>query len=189
MFNKRAFGWRVTPDGEIQNFDPLFPPYKVERLDLITDLFQAWMPAFCPAMPDQPVGKGDTWTGSRSFERQFASMDMLGRSALFGITSTYRVKYIKDRKGRTEVNIEEEREVVYRGWMDVSSASLFLDGKGTGKGTWKIDATNGVVLEHKMHMDIDRPDVTKAGAREKVADIHAEVKIDLGRKLEKLEKE
>jgi len=189
LFNDRQFGWRVTPEGEIQKFEPQFPSYRVERLDLITDLFQAWMPLFCPVLPAEPVGKGDTWTGERSFERPFASMDMMRRISLVGLNSTYVVKKVKTSKKRTEVEIEEMREVEYKGWMDIGAASLFLHGKGKGKGKWKIDATNGIVLEHKVHMNIDRPDVIKAGERDKLADIHAEVTIDLERKLEKLENE
>lgn len=188
MFKDRAFKWRVTPESKVQKFEPDFPAYRVERQDLITDIYQAWVPALNPAMPEGPVGEGDTWTGEQTFERPFFSMDMMRRKSLVGIKSTYRVKEIKKRKGRVEVKIAEEREVAYKGWLDVSSASLFLDGSGIGEGEWVIDATNGIVLEHKMHMDVDRPTVIKAGKKEPLADIHAELKIDVERKLQKLKK-
>ena len=188
MFKDRAFKWRVTPENRVQNFDPVFPAYRVERQDLVTDIFQAWVPALNPILPDGPVGEGDTWTGEHAFERPFFSMDMMRRKSLVGLKSTYRVKEIKKRKGRVEVKIEEEREVEYKGWLDVSSASLFLHGTGIGEGEWVIDATNGIVLEHKMHMDVDRPTVIKAGQTEPLADIHAELKIDVERELKKLKK-
>lgn len=186
MFNDRAFTWQITPQNEVQKFEPAFPAYRVERQDLVTDIYQAWLPAVCPVLPDKPVGKGDTWTGERAFERRFFSTDMMGRKSLVGIKSTYRVKEVKKRKGHDVVKIEEEREVEYKGWMDVSSASLFLHGTGIGEGQWVIDVTDGIVLEHKMHMDVDRPTVIKAGDKEPLADIHAELKIDVERKLQKL---
>lgn len=188
MFNDRGFKWRISPQSEVQKFEPTFPGYRVERQDLITDIYQAWVPALSPVLPEEPVGKDDTWTGERAYERPFVSMDMLGRKSLLGIKSTYKVKEIKKRKGRVEVKIEEEREVEYKGWVDVSSASLFLHGKGIGEGEWVIDITNGLVLEHKMHMDINQPTVIKAGQKDPLADIHAEVKIDVERKLEKIKK-
>jgi len=188
MFNDRAFKWRVTPEGEVQKFAPDFPGYRVERQDLITDIYQAWVPAMTPVLPDGPVGEGDSWTGERVFERPFVSMDMMRRKSLVHIKSTYRVKEIKNRKGRLEVKIEEERQVEYKGWLDVSAASLFLHGSGIGEGEWVVDATNGLLLEHKMHMDIDQPVVIKAGKVDPLADIHAELKIDIERKLEKIKK-
>lgn len=188
MFNDRAFKWRVTPDSEIQKFEPDFPAYRVERQDLITDMYQALVPTLSPILPDGPVGEDDTWTGEIVFERPFYSMDMMRRNSLIKIKSTYTVKDIKNKKGNIEVKIEEEREVEYKGWLDVSSASLFLHGMGQGEGEWKIDATQGLVLEHKMHMDIDQPTVIKAGQKDPLADIHAELKIDVERKLEDLKK-
>ena len=54
-----------------------------------------------------------------------------------------------------------------------------------------IDATRGLVLEHKVHFDITKPVVIKAGKKDPILNISrvAEVKIDMERKLEKLEKE
>jgi hypothetical protein len=188
MFNDRSFKWRVTPSREIQKFEPDFPAYRVERQDLITDIFQGWIPALNLVLPTEPVGEGDTWTGERAFERRFFSMDMMGRRSLVGMKCTYTIKEIKTKKGHTVVKIEEEREVAYKGWLDVSLASLFLDGSGTGKGHWVIDVTDGIVLEHKMHMDVPRPTVIKAAKKEPLADIQAELKIDVERKLQKLKK-
>ncbi|MDP6037766.1 MAG: hypothetical protein QGG64_04390 [Candidatus Latescibacteria bacterium] len=189
MFNDKSFTWRVTPGGKVEKFEPDFPAFRVERQDLITDLFQGTVPAYCPALPDKPVSEGDTWTGEREFWRPFASMDMMGRDSQIKLKSTYRVKSIKKKKGNMEVTIEEDREVEYKGWMDVSSASLYYHGKGTGGGSWVIDATRGLVLQHKVHMEINKPTIIKAGHKEPIANIVAEVKVDLERKLEKLEKE
>jgi hypothetical protein len=189
MLNDKAFKWQVTPVGEVQKFEPDFPAFRVERQDMITDLFQGLIPAFSPVLPDKPVDVGDTWTGEHEFWRPFASMDMLGRDSQIKLKSTYKVKSIKKKKGNMEVTIEEDREVEYKGWIDVSSASLYYDGMGTGGGEWVIDATRGLVLQHKMHMDINKPVIIKSGHKEPIANIVAEVKVDLERKLEKLEKE
>ena len=189
MFNDRVFTWQVTPEGQVQKFEPDFPAFRVERQDLITDMYQGAMPAFAPVLPDGPVSKGDTWTGERDFWRPFASMDMLGRDSQIKIKSTYEVKNIKSSKGRVEVHIDEKSEVEYAGWVEVSAASLYYSGKGKGGGSWVIDATHGLVLEHKVHFDINKPVVIKAGKRDPIPNIVAEVKIDMERKLEKLEKE
>ena len=45
------------------------------------------------------------------------------------------------------------------------------------------------MLSHRVHFDINKPVVIKAGHKEPIANIVAEVKIDMERKLEKLEKE
>ncbi len=189
MFNDKVFIWQVTPDGEVEKFEPDFPAFRVERQDLITDFFQGAMPGFSPVLPDKPVAKGDTWGGEREFWRPFASMDMMGRDSQIKFKSTYEVKNIKTAKGRVEVTIDEKSEVAYSGWIDVSAASLYYDGVGTGGGSWVIDATRGLVLQYKMHIDINKPVVIKAAHKEPIAGIVAEVKIDMERKLEKLEKE
>ena len=72
LFNDKAFylaGGR--PQGRVQKFEPDFPPFRVERKDLITDIFQGAMPAFAPVLPNKPVNKGDTWTGERDFLASF----------------------------------------------------------------------------------------------------------------------
>ena len=158
LFNDKAFTWQVTPQG--------------------------MMPAFAPVLPDKPVNKGDTWTGERDFWRPFSSMDMMGRDSQIKIKSTYEVKNIKNAKGRVEVHIDEDSEVEYAGWIEVSAASLYYGGKGTGGGSWVIDATRGLVLSHRVHFDINKPVVIKAGHKEPIANIVAEVKIDMERKLE-----
>ena len=189
MFNDKSFKWRVTPEGEVTKFESDFPAFRVQREDLVTDMFKGSMPAFCPVLPDKAVGEGDTWTGEREFLRPFASMDMMGRKSQIKLKSTYRVKSIKNKKGNMEVTIEEDREVEYTGWVEVRSVSLYYHGQGTGGGKWVIDATRGLVLHHKVHMDINKPTIIKAGHKEPIANIVAEVKVDLERKLEKLEKE
>ena len=188
--NDRDFSWRISPAGEVHEFQPEFRAYRVERQDMVTDMFLAWMPEFCPSFPEEPVGEGDTWTGERKFERPFATMDWLGKKATLAFKSTYRIKKIKEKKGRIEVSIAEEREVTgFTGWIEVSAASLLMEGTGVGTGEWVIDATRGLVLSHKAHMNIDQPVVTKLGGRSPLADIRAEVNLHFERKLEKLEKE
>ena len=113
----------------------------------------------------------------------------MGRNALVGLKSTYRVKKIQEKKGRVEVTIEEDREVQYQGWIDVYYASLFLKGEAEGSGEWVIDAGRGVVLQHKARMELDHPEVTKAGEVEPVGGIRAKASLKFERKLEKLEGE
>ena len=50
---------------------------------------------------------------------------MLGRDSHIKIKSTYEVKNIKNAKGRVEVHIDEDSEVEYAGWIEVSAASLY----------------------------------------------------------------
>lgn len=189
LLNDRAFTWRVMPDGTIDKFEPDFPAFRVERLDMITDIYQVWAPSLRPKLPDNPVSVGDTWTGSHRFERPFASMDMMRRNALVAFNSTYRVRDIRQRGGRVEVTIDETRDLEFQGWAQVSALSLYYGGKGSGNGRWIIDATRGVVMEHRMTMNIDRPQVIKAREETPIPDIQAEVKIVIERRLDKLEKE
>ncbi len=189
LLKGRQFSWRISPDGRVHHFDPNFRVYEVKRQDLVTDIFQFWMPGLCPVLPEGAVGEGDTWTGERTFERSFASMDLMGKKARMNLKSTYEVKKIKEKKGRMEVTIEETREFHYAGWLDIDFVSLYLEGRGQGFGEWVIDASRGVVLSHKVRLDLDRPGVTKLGDREPLDDIRAEVKMNFQRKLEKLEKE
>ncbi len=187
LFNDRSFTWRITPDIRVGNFEPEFPAFKIDRLDLITDLYQMWVPNMFPVLPDKPVSQGDSWTGEHRYERPFASMVMGKKKALVAFKSTFHVKEIKDRKDRVEMTITENSEIEYQGWLDVSAASIYYGGKGTSGGQWVIDVTNGIVLEHKIHLDVDRPEIIKAGTTEPLSDVHAEIKIDMERKLEKIE--
>jgi len=189
LLNDRAFSWRIMPDGTVDKFEPDFPSFRVERVDMITDLYQVWVPSLRPTLPENPVSVGDTWTGEHRYERPFASMDMMRRNSLVAFNSTYRVRDIKKRGGRVEVTIDETRDIEFQGWVQVSALSLYYGGKGSGNGRWIIDATQGVVMEHRMTINIDRPEVVKAREETPIPDIQAEVKIVIERRLDKLEKE
>ena len=189
MIDDRAFTWRIMPDGTIDKFEPDFPSFRVERLDMITDLYQVWAPGLRPTLPDKPVSVGDTWTGEHRYERPFASMDMMRRNSLVAFNSTYRVRDIKKRGGRVEVTVDETRDVEFQGWAQVSALSVFYGGKGSGNGRWILDVTRGVVMEHRMTMNIDRPEVVKAREETPIPDIQAEVRIVVERRLNRLEKE
>ena len=183
----REFSWRVSPvKGRVSDFSPEFRPYELPRQDMVTDLWQVWAPELYPALPEGPVGEGDTWTGAQTFETYLTGAT---GKALVDLTSTYRVKKIQDKNGRAQVEIEEERKVRYRCWLHVELLSIILDGEGKGSGTWEIDTGLGIVVSHKGRMDIDRPEVTKLGETSPLSDIRADAKLMFKRELEKVIKE
>ncbi len=193
-FKDREFSWFVNSKGEISNFEPEFHAYRLGREDLVTDLFLAWVPEYSLTLPDKPVSKGDTWEGEGDFKRRISYRRLGNQDVFLKYKSSYLVKKIKTSKGRIEVEIEEEREVFYKGWIDVANASFVVDGKGVGTGKWVIDATRGLVLEHKVKFDINRPKVMKGfvnseGNLAEIPDMVAEVKINFERKLKKIERE
>ena len=193
-FKGREFSWFVNSKGEISNFEPEFYAYRLGREDLVTDLFLAWVPEYSLTLPDKPVSEGDTWEGEGAFKRRIEYRRLRNQDVFLNYKSLYRVKKIKTSKGRIEVEIEEEREVFYKGWIDVANASFIVDGKGTGNGKWVIDATRGLVLEHKITLDINRPKVMKGfvnseGNLAEIPDMVAEVKVNFERKLKKIERE
>ena len=188
MLNDREFSWQVSPEGDINRFQPDFPAFKIERQDMITDLYQFWVPEIAPVLPEGPVGKGDTWQGEQVFERRFFSMDV-GGTCVTQFTSTYKVKKIKKKKGWTTVEIEEDRKVRYRGWFHIEALSLLIDGEGSGNADWEIDVDRGLMLSHKMKIGIGEPQVTMAGQANPIEGIHAEIELVFSRKLDKVEKE
>ena len=193
-FKDREFSWFVNSKGEISDFEPEFYAYRLGREDLVTDLFLAWVPEYSLTLPDKPVSEGDTWEGEGAFKRQIEYRRLRNQDVFLNYKSSYRVKKIKRNKEKIEVEIEEEREVSYKGWIDVTDASFVVDGKGTGTGKWVVDAANGMVLEHKIKFDINRPKVMSGfvnaeGNLAEIPDMVAEVKVNFERKLKKIERE
>ena len=193
-FKDREFVWFVDSEGGILNFEPEFYPYRLGREDLVTDLFLAWVPEYSLTLPDKPISEGDTWDGAGVFKRRIEYRRLANQDVFLNYNSTYRVKDIKRSKKRVEVKIEEMREVSYKAWIDLRRASFVVDGKGSGSGEWVIDATRGLVLEHKVKFDINRPKVMKGfvnseGDLAAIPDMVAEIKINFERKLKKIEKE
>ena len=193
-FKGREFSWFVNSKGEISNFEPEFYAYRLGREDLVTDLFLAWVPEYSLTLPDKPVSEGDTWEGEGAFKRRIEYRRLRNQDVFLNYKSSYRVKKIKTSKEKIEVEIEEEREIFYKGWIDVANASFVVDGKGTGTGKWVIDATRGLVLEHKVKFDINRPKVMTGfinaeGNLAEIPDMVAEVKVNFERKLKKIERE
>lgn len=183
--NRQVF-WRVAPDGSIGGFYPDFSPMEINRADIITDIWQVWIPELHPVLPKGAVGKDDTWTGEQRFERNFQMLDMAG---VVEFKSTYKVKKISKKKGRVVVELEEEREVRYKTWKEIKPMSIIIDGEGEGKGKWEIDVTRGLVLSHKSRMTITRPEIRLPHEKKPVDTIRAEVTMDYERKLDKVEKE
>lgn len=189
MLNNLSFAWQIAPGGRATGFGPDFPAFKVERRDMITDLRQVWMPGLVPVLPDQAVSVGYTWEGEQSIEVPFYKFSAGIEPSLMQFRSTYKVKKIKNKKGHQVVEIEEEREIRYRGWLHFEVVSLVIDGKGTGHGNWEIDADRGLVLSHDMKIAVERPQVRLAGDPNPIEDIKAQIELIFSRKLDKLEKE
>lgn len=183
------FSWLMTPDHQGRDFSIEATASGPPQIELVTEFFQLWLPELCPALPEAPVGVGDTWEGERRFEVPYKSMRMMGRKALVDLKSKYKVKKIKEKKGRTEVVIEEKRKVRYQGWLNIVSLSIFIDGEGKGSGEWEIDVTRGIVLSHKGKINVFQPEITKSGEKRPVPNTGAEIQIRLRRKLDKLIKE
>jgi len=179
--NGHEFSWRISPEGVPEQFAPAFRAYTLYRPDLVTELGQLWIPEVYPVCPEQAVGKGDTWSGHMAFELSFISLD---QKALVDQSCTYKVKKIKVKKGRTVVEIEEERKIRYKGWIYAGPVSVFLYGAGSGSGKWEIDATRGVVLSHQIKLGVSRPEVTVVGQDSPVPNIRAQVELMFQRKLE-----
>ena len=123
------------------------------------------------------MGKGDTWSGRMAFELPFMSLD---RKALVEQSCSYKVKKIKKKKDRTIVEIEEERQIRYRGWIYAGPVSVFVDGEGEGSGKWEIDATRGVVRSHEIKLGVNRPEVTVVGQEDPVAQPWQRAQRDIG---------
>jgi len=189
MLNGREFWLHISPEGKPVQLAPDFKPYTLERQDLITDLRQLLQPEVYPVLPEGPVGKDDTWTGETAYEWPFAKSELMQHNAYTRLFSTYKVDKIQKKKGRIIVKIEEDRKVQYKGWVHIELVSVLVAGEGMGSAKWEIDATRGLVLSHEMTMDIDRPEVTLAGAQGPLSDIRAEFKVAFRRKLDKLVKE
>ncbi len=187
--NGWEFSWLMTPDHQARDFSTEASASGPPQIELETEFSQLWLPELCPALPEAPVGVGDTWEGERRFEVPYKSMQVMNRNALVVLKSTYKVKKIKEKKGRTEVVIEEERKVRYQGWLNIVSLSVFIDGEGKGSGEWEIDATRGIVLSHKGKINVFQPEITKAREKQPVPNTGAEIQISFRRKLDKLLKE
>lgn len=176
--NGKKFGWRLSEDGETRFFHPKFKAYELPNRSLIPELYQLWMPGVCPMFPEGEVEQGDTWTGEQ------AILD--GQTARVKLNSTYKVKAIKEKKGSTIVKLEENREVEYIYVINSGAVLLIVNGTGSGRGEWEIDATKGVVLKHKMETDIERPTVSRSDAVP-ISEVRADVRINFKRELQKLE--
>jgi hypothetical protein len=177
--NDRQFAWRFNKKGETLEFHPRFKTYELANRSMITDVYQLWMPDFCPVYPEGEVQKGDKWSGEQIL--------LDSENARVKIRSTYEVKKVSEKKGTVVVEFEEKRDVDYIYIINSGSLAVQVDGSGTGKGEWKIDATNGVVLKHKMVTRIDRPAVSKAGQPEPIPEVRAEVQINFQRELDAIE--
>ena len=187
VLKDRAFSWTLDERGRLRSFKPLFKAYRLGREDIVTDLQQTWTPGICPTLPEEPVETGDSWTGEYTMEVPYAEITHRGQKALLKVSSTYTLKKLKVKKGRTIAVIGEDREVMYNGWMFAEYVSVFLEGSGKGGAEWELDLDRGVVLKHKAQVGIERMEVTLEGENSPRGDIEAEIRIVFERELEKVE--
>jgi hypothetical protein len=181
----RTFTWQYAQSGSVSGFRPDFELYSLVRQDLVTDLAQAWMANYCLAMPGKPVGKGDTWEGEQEFRMPFYGTK---GEAVVACKSVYTVKQVKKKKDKVTFEIEEQRQVEYTGWVNVTSASVVVSGTGSGPAKWVIDATNGVVMKQESRVELENPVIRMAGNDKAFSTVQAEVKIQFKRQLKKIEK-
>ncbi len=186
QLDDRQLTWILSSDGTIERFTPGFSARELNRPDILTDIWQIWMPELQPVLPQEPVGPGDTWSGKRIFKTPTLMID---DEAVVDIESEYKVKNIATKKGNKVVTFEEKRKVRYRAAFTIGSLSLVVDGTGGGKGTWIIDADRGIVLSHNIRTNITRPEVRRMDHKKPVDNIRADIDLTYERKLNKVEKE
>ncbi len=184
----RAFSWRITPDGTLDQFAPEFKTYEISSHSLISDLHQLWMPQYRIGLPDGPVGKGDTWTSEQLIKVPINQVEKIGTVKS---SSTYQIKKMKMKDGVNKAEIEEVREVQYIGWLFSSGVSIMVDAVGGGKVKWVMDVDNGIVLSQEVKLKYDKVDVTTVDwtfekPDEMVEDAKAKMKLEFKRKLDEI---
>ena len=165
----REFSWRVTDGDSVSHFKPGFALYLISRGDLVPDLEQLWMSGAYPILPDRPVAKGDTWTGRRVVKGQYPGIN---DEAIISFDSEYKLKDIKEKKGKRLAILEEKRKVRLQKWVYVTPVSILADGEGEAKCVWEIDLDSQLVQKHEAKMKIKRPKIRTAGEK----DVHEVVK-------------
>jgi hypothetical protein len=185
----RAVSWRMTPDGRLDQFLPEFKTYEITSYSMISDLHQLWMPEYRLGLPSEPVGPGDKWTAEQQIE---VPINQIEKKGSVKIKSSYQVKKLKSKDGVKTAEIEENREIVYTGWIFSSAVSIIVNAEGTGKGKWVMDVTNGVVLSHEVKIKFDKVDVTTVDVTfekpdEAVEDAKAKFKFEFKRKLAEIQ--
>jgi hypothetical protein len=186
--SNRDISWRMTADGNLDQFQPEFPTYEITSYSLVSDLHQLWMPEYRLGLPDGPVGPGDTWTGEQLIE---VPLNQIEKKGTVKTKSTYKIKKIKSKDGVNTAEIEEMREVEYTGWIFSGAVSILVDAIGEGKGKWIVDVDNGVVLSQEIKIkfgkvDVTIVDVTFEKPDEKVEDAKAKMKLEFKRKLDEI---
>lgn len=176
--NDKKFAWRFNGEGEVLSFHPRFRIYQLSNRGMIAELYQLWMPGFCPLYPEGEVAKGDTWSDEQTL--------LEGANAQVKIASTYEVKKVEEDDGAIIVELEEERQVEYTYLLNGGAFAVVLSGAGEGKGEWKIDTSNGVVLEHESEVEIERPAVMKPGTLEVIPEVRANLRLTFKRELDDL---
>lgn len=187
QMNDESYSWELTPGG-VKNLKPDFRPWSIrQRTDTINELAMVWFPGIMPVLPDGPVKEGDTWEGESTVERRFYKLGAGDKSYKMTISSKYEVKKIEEKKGNAIVEIREEREIDYTGWVEVVSFSVLLEeGSGSGSADWEIDATNGVVTKCEYKMNVNRPLLRTYGAEYPVPDAESNYLMVYDSQLKKL---
>lgn len=174
--------WRVGPQGDVTAFGPLKEPGRLTLLTLVSDLRLITEGDFYPPLPAEPKAVGESWTSERKATAVYEEFQNF--EAQIKATSTSNIKGMKKKGNRNCAEIEETRRITYKGWMNMGYvAPLILEGEGEARGNWLLDVDNGVVVEHKVRMDVE-PKPTVVGETSP-RNIETRLTIWMERKLEK----
>lgn len=173
--------WHVGPQGDVRAFGTAKELGRLALSTIVSDFRLIAEGDFYPPLPAEPKAVGESWTSERkatSIYEEFQNFE-----AQIKATSTSKIKGMKKKGNRNCVEIEESRQIAYKGWLNTGFTSLILEGEGKARGSWLLDVDNGVVVEHRIRMDIEpRPTVVGEASQR---NIETRLTIWVERKLEK----
>jgi hypothetical protein len=183
----REMSYEMHPTQGPSLIRPEFRVYQLrEREDIVTDMSLAWASGIAPSFPDHAIGEGDTWEAEQNLTFPFYALEATGKEATITVKSTYTVKKVK--KGGKVLEIEEEREVQYLGWIESTSLSVMVEGSGKGTASWEFDVEKGIVNKCKYQQFLDRPSVSIYGQSKVLEQVRAEYSMVYQMKLDKFKK-
>jgi hypothetical protein len=186
QLNEKVFKWSLDQTGA-NDVKPDFRVYRIrERTDIVNDLQMIWCAGIRPSFPEEPLKVGSTWTGESTVERPFFQLGARKKKFSMTVTSKYEVKKIKKKGKRQILEIEEEREFTYSGWVETVPFSVLVSGEGAGLAEWEFDATRGVVAKCEYRMNVNKPQLQAFGADDPVLGTTSNMQIVYDSELKKL---